>query len=78
MMDFNKVFVEVVERFNTAHPNCHVEIIEAIEHDVHLYSIEYKNRKGFFTVCKSDAEAFERRLNEHLTSIDFLNEQEEF
>ena len=76
MMDFNKVFVEVVERFNTAHPNCHVEIIKVIEHGVHLYSIEYKDRKCFFTVCKSDAKTFERRLDEHLASIDYLDKQE--
>lgn len=76
-MDFNEIFVGVVERFNTAHPDCHVEIIKVIEHGVHLYSIEYKNRTCFFAVCKSDAETFERRLNEHLTSIDYLDEQEE-
>lgn len=74
-MEFNKEFVDVVERFNASHHNCNVEIIKVIEHGVHLYSIEYKNRKAFFTVCKSDAALFENRLNEHIKHIDFLDKE---
>lgn len=75
-MDFNKEFVEVVERFNAAHsPDVKVEIIKKIEYDVHLYSIEYDRKKAYFTVSpKSTAEVFEHRLNEHYDSIQNLRE----
>ena len=72
-MEFKKEYVEVVERFNSAHPDFKVEILKVIENGVHLYSIEHNGLKCFFTVCKSDVKTFENRLNDH-----FKNMKEEF
>lgn len=68
-MEYKKEYVDVVERFNAAHHECKVEFIAVTELGVHVYTIEHNGQKGSFTVWKSDAETFERRLNEHLSCI---------